>query len=187
MADKTPDPLIAAEAVRAHAGFLLRAARGMGLSAVDAEELVSDVFAAFLEALPRFEGRSSVRTFLYGILYRKACERGRRAAREQAVDPADELFETRFGFAGHWSRPSQGPAEEADARETASLIEFCLKQLTFAQRAAFVLKEVEGESSESARNILGVEDTHLRVLLFRARNRLRECLEEKWKKGSSTP
>jgi len=177
-------PAAIAQAVRAHAGDLLRAALGMGLPEADAEELVQGVFTTFLEAAPRFEGRSTVRTFLFGILYRKALEAGRKKSRELATDPTDEVFDGRFNWWGHWSRGPRGPEDEADVKEIAGLLAECLNGLPDQQRAAFQLKEVDQEESGSVCNILGVESTHLRVLLFRARNRLRECLEGKWKEAS---
>lgn len=168
------------EVVRTHTGPLLAASFGMGFPQSDAEELVQETFTAFLSALERFEGRSSVRTFLFGILYRKALERRRKDARELATDPIDQVFETRFGFMGMWSTPPKGPEEEVLSKETAKLIGQCLEGLSQSQRTAFYLKEVEKESNSAICNILDVRDTHLRVLLFRARNNLRECLEKKW-------
>ena len=155
----------------------------MGLPESEAEELVQASFAAFLEAARRFEGRSSVRTFLFGILYRKVLEQARRGGRELATDPADQVFEGRFNWWGHWSQAPAGPEREADVKEIAELIAQCLENLTDSQRAAFQLKEIDREPSAAIRNILGVEGTHLRVLLFRARNKLRECIEGKWKAG----
>lgn len=169
--------------VKDHTGDLLRAALGLGLSQADAEELVQESFVAFLKASERFEGRSSVKTFLFGILYNKALERGRRAARELATDPSDLVFDGRFNWRGHWSSAPKGPDQEADLKETAELIGQCLEGLSPRQRAAFQLKEVDHESNSAICNILGVQDTHLRVLLFRARTKLRECIEGKWKAG----
>lgn len=173
-----------AEAVRAHGRDLLRAAFGLGFAEADAEELVQASFTAFLEAAPRFEGRSTVRTFLFGILYRKALEHGRRKSRELLTDPADEVFEGRFNWWGHWSRGPRGPEEDADIKETAELLAHCLEGLTDQQRAAFQLKEVDRQDSAAVCNILGVQGTHLRVLLFRARSKLRECIEGRWKGAS---
>ena len=168
------------QVVEEHTEVLLRGALGRGLPPVEAEELVQETFVTFLEVVARFEGRSSVRTFLFGILYRKAMERGRKRSRELPTDPIDEVFEKRFGSFGGWSTPPRGPDEEALTKETSVLISECLKDLTPDQRSAFHLKEVDRESSESVCNILDVTATYLRVLLFRARNKLRECLEEKW-------
>jgi RNA polymerase sigma-70 factor, ECF subfamily len=177
------DPGAVENVVRRHSGDLLNGALGLGLRENAAEELVAETFATFLDVAPRFQGRSSVKTFLFGILYRKAMERGRKSAREQAFDPIDEAFDKRFNLIGHWSQPPRGPEEETLAREIGELIEVCLKGLRPLERAAFLLKEVERESSGSVGNALEVKDTHLRVLLFRARNKLRDCLEKRWGKG----
>jgi RNA polymerase sigma-70 factor (ECF subfamily) len=169
------------KAVKEHAAVLLRGALALGLQKTEAEDLVQDTFATFLKAAERFEGRSSLRTFLFGILYRKAMERGRKAARELPTDPADAAFESRFVSWGHWSQPPRGPDQEADLQELSKLISDCIGRLPEQQKAAFLLKEVEMESSEEVRNALDVEDTHLRVLLFRARTKLRDCIEGKWR------
>lgn len=179
---KRRDPEALGQIVRAHAGDLLRGALAYGASPDQAEELVQASFTAFLEGLDRFEGRSSIKTYLFGILYRKALEAGRKRVKEQAVDPADAAFEGRFNGWGHWNRAPEGPEGEADTAETARLIGDCLAQLPDQQRAAFQLKEVDRLEAEEACNVLGVQPTHLRVLLFRARTKLRDCLEAKWGK-----
>lgn len=181
---KKRDREAVSEVVKEHAGDLLRAAFGMGLKQVDAEEMVSETFSTFLDVLDRFKGRSSVRTFLFGILYRKAMERGRKKSRELATDPVDTVFEWRFNSWGRWSAPPRGPDEDALNQETADLIAVCMKGLTDTQRAAFHLKEVERESNADICNILEVTDTNLRVLLYRARIKLRECIEQKWEGGA---
>ena len=75
---------------------LYRAARGMGFGQPDAEDLVQDVFATFMTTLDRFEGRSRVSTWIFGILHRKAQERRRAMARDEAQDPIDEIFESQL-------------------------------------------------------------------------------------------
>ena len=177
---KNGDKKAISRIVEQHTAVLLRGALGQGWSPNDAEDLVQETFVTLLKAVQRFEGRSTVRTFLFGILYRKAKERGRKKAREQATDPIDAVFERRFGFMGQWSAPPKGPDEETLGRETAVLIGDCMEALVPAQRAAFHLKEVDRQDNASICNILEVTATHLRVLLFRARNNLRECLERKW-------
>jgi RNA polymerase sigma-70 factor (ECF subfamily) len=166
--------------VEAHSEVLLRGALGLGLPLVEAEDLVQDVFTVFLSAVSRFEGRSSVRTFLFGILYRKSMERARKRSRELATDPTDAVFEQRFSANGMWASPPRGPEDETLQAESGEMINSCLEGLTEAQRAAFYLREVERQSAEAICNILDVKSTHLRVLLFRARLRLRECIENKW-------
>ncbi len=168
------------EIVEAHAGYLLRAAIGFGVGAVDAEDLVAETFATFIKIQDRFQGRSSVRTFLYGILYKKNLERSRKTARETAVDPIEGKFQSRFDSKGMWQSPPRGPDQEVLSAETEELIGECMDGLGEQQRAAFFLREVERMSSDEICNALEIKPTHLRVLLFRARNGLRECLEQKW-------
>jgi RNA polymerase sigma-70 factor (ECF subfamily) len=167
-----------------HTGFLLRGALSMGFAHTEAEELVQDTFAAFLQGKDRFEGRSSVRTFLYGILRNKAFalrrKQGREAAGSDDVE-AEAAFGERFTPGGHWrAEEPKGPEDEALNDELAVLISACAEALPEQQRQAFFLKEAEGFSPEEICNALEVSGTHLRVLLFRARLRLRECLQRSW-------
>ncbi|HEX9730939.1 MAG TPA: sigma factor [Thermoanaerobaculia bacterium] len=107
-------------AVRAYLPHVLRAARGAGLDPAEAEEVTQRTFTTFFEKAQRFEGRSSVRTWLFGILYRKIFERRRELARdEQRQEAIDEAFESRFDEAGRWIRPPH-PAPDAAlaAKET---------------------------------------------------------------------
>src|SRR5215469_4071084 len=99
------DPDALAEAVHKHARPLLRAARALGFAEPEAEDMVQDVFWTFLERLDNFEGRSQLRTWLFGILHRKALERRRAAAMDDRTDPIDEVFESRFDSKGNWTRP----------------------------------------------------------------------------------
>src|SRR5262249_10331993 len=99
------DPDALTEAVRDHARPLLRAARALGFAQPEAEDMVQDVFTTFLERLDSFEGRSQLRTWLFGILHRKAFERRRASIVDGRVDPIDEVFESRFDARGKWLRP----------------------------------------------------------------------------------
>lgn len=168
-----------AEVVRAYLPQLLRAARGAGLDAHSAEEVTQETFTTFVESAHRFEGRSHVRTWLFGILYRKIAETRRDLARERRNDPIDEVFESRFGSDGSWSRPPSRPDLELESKEAMSILRSCLEDTPGRQRMAFVLREVEGFSTTEICNILEVSATNLGVMLHRLRNRLRECLERK--------
>jgi DNA-directed RNA polymerase specialized sigma24 family protein len=68
----------------------------LGFAETEAEDLVQDVFQTFLERLDSFEGRSQLRTWLFGILHRKALERRRATVADDRMDPIDEVFESRF-------------------------------------------------------------------------------------------
>jgi RNA polymerase sigma-70 factor (ECF subfamily) len=173
------DPEALAEAVRDHARVLFRAARGMGFAAPEAEDLVQDVFITFLERLSSFEGRSQLRTWLFGILHRKALERRRASAIDDRTDPIDEVFESRFAENGKWSRPPADLERLFLSKELGELIRGCMEGLTGNQREAFVLREVEGFPTEEICKILDVSVTNFGVLIHRARARLRECLESK--------
>jgi RNA polymerase sigma-70 factor, ECF subfamily len=173
------DPDALAEVIDTFARRLYTTARALGFAPPDAEELAQDVFATFLATLDRFEGRSSLSTWLFGILYRKGQERRRQAARTVAHDPADAVFESWFDALGRWVRPPIAPDEALAARELASAVGGCLAQLPDLQRFAFELRQVEALTAAEAGEVLGTTVTHVGVLLHRARTRLRECLGRK--------
>ena len=161
---------------------LLAGALALGLSRVDAEEVVQETFVAFLSGLDRFEGRSSLRTYLFGILYHKAANLRAKNRREEATDDIEAVFDARFAADGMWSRPPRGPEEEVLDGEIREWVQRCAEGLSDDQRAVFFLKEVDGEEPEAICNALGVSTTNFRVLLHRAKLKLRECLERNWEK-----
>jgi len=169
--------------VNDHLPTLLAGALAVGLSRADAEEVVQDTFAAFLSSADRFEGRSSLRTYLFGILYHKASNLRAKTRREAGVEDIEAFVGARFNEAGMWSRPPLGPEALALDEETRRMVEKCSEGLPVAQRTAFFLKEVEGETPEAICGILGVTPVNLRVMLHRARLTLRECLEATWEKS----
>jgi len=166
--------------VNTYTGPLLAGALAIGFTKTDAEDLVQETFVAFLGAMDRFEGRSKLKTYLFGILYNKAKEMRKKQRREVNLDEVQEDFENRFDARGGWSTPPQGPEESVLSQEIRDMIEECAKNLSPTQSAAFFLTEVSGESPEEICNTLGIRATHLRVLLHRARMNLRECLEKHW-------
>jgi RNA polymerase sigma-70 factor (ECF subfamily) len=178
------DPEALAEAVHEHARPLVRAARALGFAEPEAEDMVQDVFRTFLERLDNFEGRSQLRTWLFGILHRKALERHRAAALDDRMDPIDEVFESRFDSKGNWSRPPADLERVMLSKEIGELIRGCMDGLPVNQREVFVLREVEGLETSEICKILAVSVTNFGVLMHRARARLRECLEAK---GVSKP
>ena len=86
------------------------------------------------------------------------------------------------GYLGMWNSVPRGPEEQAADGELREWLKRCAEGLTVDQRAAFHLKAVEGRTTAEVCKIVGVSSTNLGVLLFRARNKLRECLEKKWMK-----
>lgn len=168
-----------AATVQDHARPLYRAARGMGFSEDQAEDLVQDVFTTFLETLDRFEGRSQVRTWLFGILHNKTRERRRDLVREQKNDPIDEVFESRFDESGKWVRPPEDLDRLIQSKEIEAALRQCMEGLPTSQREVFVLREMEEMETPNVCKILGITVTNMSVLMHRARNRLRECIEGK--------
>ena len=158
---------------------LYRAARGMGYSQNEAEELVQDVFVTFIESIERFEGRAQVGTWLFGILHHKAQERRRSAVRDEMNDPIDLVFESQFDARGSWIRTPTAPDRDATAQEAGRAIQDCLAGLSPSQREVFQLRQVEELTAAEVRKISGHTITHIGVLFHRARMKLRECLEGK--------
>lgn len=165
--------------VEANTRKLYRAARGMGHSNEEADDLVQEVFLTFMSSLDRFEGRSAVSTWLYGILLRKVQERRREATRERTHDPIDEAWEANFTADGMWLRKPVDAESALTASQIGEAIRGCMDGLPAPARDVFVLRQIEGLSAEEVRNILHLTITHIGVLLHRARLRMRACLDGK--------
>lgn len=168
-----------ARVAHAYLGQLVRAARGAGLDAGRSEDVAQATFVTFIERSSAFEGRSKLRTWLFGILFRKIAESRRAQKRDDELDDVDAVFEGRFDEGGSWVRPPRDPFAELEAAEVRTAISGCLDGAPARQREAFILREVEGFSTPEICNILGVTTTNLGVMLHRIRIRLRECLETK--------
>src|SRR4051812_11646637 len=156
-----------------------------------AEEVVQDAWIGALRSLERFEGRSTLRTWLLRILANRARTRGAREARclpfsalgdddEPAVDP--DRFQGLDGrFPGGWAAlPTAWDAVPEDrllARETLDLVDGAIKRLPPRQQEVIVLRDVEGWSAEEVCEALELSAANQRVLLHRARSRVRATLE----------
>jgi len=142
----------------------------------------------------RFEGRSSLKTWLCGILLNTAKARARKERRtvsvpsfnpDEAPEPAvppERFSPPGHRWDGHWQAPPRAWPETPESAllstETLAFVEACLDRLPEAQRAVLLLRDVEELSGEEACNALGITDTHQRVLLHRARSRMRALLEQ---------
>ncbi len=137
-----------------------------------AADLVQETLLAALKARERFAGGSSERTWLIGILKHKIADHFRRGARTQATDP------DWFDREGRWREPpADAPGDALDRETLRRALAHCLDELPPRQRQAFWLREVAGEDTGAACEILGVNATNLHALVYRARMRLRACLE----------
>ena len=165
--------------VREYLPQIVRAARGAGLKTQEAEDVAQSTFITFLEKADTFEGRSLVRTWLFGILFRKIMEMRRVLDRERHTDDIDEVMESRFDANGSWFTPPRSAEADFYSREVRERMGECLEEAPPKQRIAFVLREIEDLATEEICKILEVTVTNLGVMLYRVRNRLRECLETK--------
>ncbi len=164
---------------------LIRAARASGLAEDRLEDVVHGCVLVFLRRHADFDGRARVTTWIHGILIHKISEERRILRRDAAREDIDEVVESRFDANGRWSRPPSRPGDELAREEVARFLKGCLEALPDRQRLAFEMREVEEFDTGEICNILDVSANNLGVLLFRARSRLRECMESKGIQGSS--
>ena len=154
-----------------------------------AEEVVQETWLAVIRGIDSFEGRSSLKTWLFRILSNRAKTRGAREARtiamsalagdEHAVDPDRFLPADHAEAPGWWSSyPTAWPEERLLAGEVRDVIEEAVEDLPEGQRAVIALRDIEGWSSDETCDALGITAGNQRVLLHRARSRVRSALEE---------
>ena len=157
---------------------LLRLAEATVGSRAVAEEVTQDVWLAVVRGVERFEGRSSLATWLFHILLNRARSA---AGREQRAGRPDEgVVEDRFDKSGAWVSPPEPWADQvADrivAEHVASRVQELLPLLPDQQRQVVVLRDLEGLSPGDVAELVGVTDANQRVLLHRGRARLRQLL-----------
>ena len=166
-----------------HGDALFQYARQRVRSTEVAEDLVQETLIAAIGAYGRFEGRSSVRTWLTGILRRKIVDHLRRVSRERVAKQQHEQ-EPFFSSNGHWHRSlpnwPDDPQQSLENKEFWIALDKCCEQLTGPVSAAFRMRELEEMSTPEICKILEITPTNLSVRLHRARLMLRQCLEERW-------
>jgi RNA polymerase sigma-70 factor, ECF subfamily len=160
-----------------------------------ADEVVQDTWVGVIEGIDRFEGRSSLRTWIFQILLNKARTKGKREKRTQpfsffrrrsakggdepAVD-ADRFQGARADHPGHWSRPPvewDSPVERLASDEARQVLLESVAGLPERQREVLTLRDIQGYSAAETCNALGLTETNQRVLLHRARSKVRAALE----------
>jgi len=171
-----------------HGDALLRYALLRVRSREAAEELVQETFVAALGARADFEGRSSERTWLVGILRRKIVDLFRRRRPDEGsgdqAGAIDRLIASRFNQKGHWkSRQgawSADPAKTLANQEFWAVFDDCMAKLPANLADAFCLRELEALRTDELCKILNVTASNLWVQLHRARALLRNCLDANW-------
>ena len=176
---------------RYHAS-LLRLAMSYVATREQAEDAVAETWLGVLNGIDRFEGRSSLKTWIFRILVNRAKTKGVREQRsvpfsslgsegeggesEPSVDPG------RFAPAGNWSAPPQSweglPEDRLLSAEAKAIVDAAIAHLPDMQRAVITLRDVQGLTAEEAREVLGLTEVNQRVLLHRARSKVRARLEE---------
>ena len=180
-----------AELVRMWSPSMLRLARMYVRDQAAAEEVVQEAWLGVLQGIDRFEGRSSLKTWVYRILVNRAMTKGAREARsvpfatlaanevagEDAVVDAD-----RFTRDGAWASPPSRWQDQPElalrSAETLDVVRAAVAQLPEMQRAVITMRDLEGFDAEDTRNALEISESNQRVLLHRARAKVRAALEQ---------
>lgn len=176
---------------------MVRLARLFVSTDASAEEVVQDSWVAVLDRLDSFEGRSSLLTWISRIVVNRAKTRGGREARTtpfSALDAAtrdsdDAVDPSRFDPQGEWSAPparweAETPEQLLGNRQAMAIVADEISQLPERQRVIVILRDTLGWTAEEVCNVLELHETNQRVLLHRARSRLRGRLEQELKKQS---
>ena len=182
------------ELVNKHHDALIRMAMGYVADREVAEEVVQDTWMAVIEGLCRFEGRSSLRTWIFGILIHKAKDRGIREKRhttfsafESCEDDNEEILDpSRFQQtgerAGHWAIPpqpwdDQTPEKLLASQQTVNAMNNAIDALPTTLKEVLILRDVEGADVKEVCALLNITETNLYVRLHRARERVRAAVE----------
>jgi RNA polymerase sigma-70 factor, ECF subfamily len=168
---------------------MLRLARVYVASAANAEEAVQEAWIVVLRSMDRFEGRSTLATWILGIVVNVARARGVREARSRpfssfATDDEPGIGADRFlpadhpRWPGHWAiAPIPWPEHALETAVAAQVIRATVAALPETQRAVITLRDMVGCTPEETCNALEITDTNQRVLLHRARTKVRAALE----------
>jgi RNA polymerase sigma-70 factor, ECF subfamily len=172
--------------VRRYQEPMLRLATSFVPSQAVAEEVVQDTWLALLRGLDGFEGRSSLKTWLFSILVNQARSTGTREHRTIPVaDPEPAVDPARFDASGGWADPPEHWIEAAEGRlaagKLADRVLVLIDELPARQREVVILRDVEEMSSEEVCSVLAISDGNQRVLLHRGRSRLRQLFEDEFR------
>lgn len=185
------------ELVQRHHSGLVRMAQSFVSNRAVAEEVAQETWVAVLQGIDRFEGRSSLKTWIFQILINRSKTRGVREARSinfsslndtdsekdfSSVDPSRFFSSDDSAYPGHWAlQPQQWdmtPEQLLLSEECQHYIEQAIANLPKLQRNVITLRDVQGWDNEEICSILAISEPNCRVLLHRARARVRQALEE---------
>ncbi len=186
-----------ARLVSLHHAPLRRLALSYVRTAAVADEVVQETWLGVIRGIQSFEGRSSLKTWIFRILANTAKTRAEREARtlplsavapadgnedEPAVDPDRFLDQQHARWPGHWASPparwDEVPEEHLAGRETLDALKRAVEDLPSKQRQVIVLRDIEGWQAAEVCDLLGLSEANQRVLLHRARSKVRQALED---------
>lgn len=174
--------------VRRHQTGMVRLALAYVPNRAVAEEVVQEAWLGMLRGIDRFEGRSSLKTWLYRIVVNRARSTGERERRVTPLDltgSADTV--ERFAPDGAWADPPVPWTEQVEERLTAAAlrgrVHTCLETLPTSQREVVTLRDIDGLSASETCEVLGISEANQRVLLHRGRSRLRLQLDAELRQG----
>jgi RNA polymerase sigma-70 factor, ECF subfamily len=193
---RAADEVVFAEIVDRYHQRMIRLASAYVGSRSVAEEVVQDAWLGVLNGIDQFRGEASFQTWLFRIVTNIAKKRGVRERRQVPFSsvwdasgddgdpsvPADRFLPSSDEWAGHWAADLRSWSGEPERRllagECQSLIEQVIETLPPAQREVITLRDVEGWDSSEVCDVLEVSEGNQRVLLHRARSKVRAALEE---------
>ena len=179
--------------VREYHAPLRRLALGYVRSSAVADEVVQETWLGVIHGIRNFEGRSSLRTWIFRILANTAKTRAEREARtvplsafasddDPSVDPSRFFDQQHERWPGHWASPparwDELPEEHLAGRETLDALKRAIDALPPVQKQVMVLRDIEGWPAAEVCDLLGLSVGNQRVCLHRARSRVRQALED---------
>ena len=187
LAAKQPTP---EQWVDRYGDYMYRYALARVSNAETAQDLVQEALVAALQSLKRFQGRSSIKTWLIAILKRKIVDYYRRQSTLQQTGDIEVLIngvDQQFDRSGHWRAAPNAwkanPGAVYEQKEFISVLYACLAKLPNRQAEIFMLREFEEMSTVQICRQLQITESNSWVMLYRARMQLRRCLETNWLHG----
>ena len=182
-----------------HHRGMVKLARTFVVDETAAEEVVQETWTAVIDGLERFEGRSSLKTWIFSILTNLARKRGEKDSRsvawsslsDEPLDGEVDEDSNRFNTEGRWSVPpvpwNTDPEEELLRTDMLEKIQQAIETLPPSQGAVVRLRDVEGLPSEEVCELLDISSGNQRVLLHRGRSKVRDALESYLKVDEGSP
>jgi RNA polymerase sigma-70 factor (ECF subfamily) len=185
-----------------HHASMIRVARLYVESTAVAEEVAQEAWLGVVQGLERFQGRCTVKAWIFAIVSDCAKSRGTRDKRTvpmsslaqegeevgASVEPDRFLDDGHPRWPGHWAQPPEAWGEdELVSRETLEAIAVAMESLPPGQRAVMTMRDVEGLGSDETCQILGISEANQRVLLHRARTKVRKALERTMRECEGSP